>query len=315
MFIYFIYIKMAQSTIKIHYQSNISVLLEFFPKDVSELIYGYIINQYKYKYSLYHLELFDTMYFSKQLGFICYSSDNSHGIIDYYTGKQRKSSLIDIKNIIHSDDAEIICNNNNIVTKYILSDDKYKLTNTLNLNSNEDKHIELKINDISICVYNECIYVCHEIEHHDYTYYITIYDLKSLRKIKNTSFCYYLENSYAYIKDKIQISIYDDIIYINKPRSIYSSYVYRHNINTLQIIDVRMLVCYNSFLITKLHNDRVYNYVSDKIIVYSLVTLNKLYAINIRPFKIPNQDHCLSISNDMMMISNGTEMMFYKMKC
>lgn len=304
---------MDQTTIKTQYQSGISILLEFFPNDVSELIYGYIINKYKYKYSLHHLELVDTMYFSKQLGFIHYSSDNSHGMIDYYTGKQCKSSLTDIKNIIYSDDAEIICNNNNIITKYILSEDKYKLISTLNLNSNGDNHVELKINDISICVYNECMYVCYEIVNHNYMYHITIYDLKSLQKIKNTSFCYYCENSYAFIKDKIQISIYDDIIYVNKPRSIYSSYVYRHDINTLHIIDVRMLVCYNSFSVTKLHNDKVYNYVSDKIIVYSLVTLNKLYAINVRPFKISNPNHYLSISNDIMMISNGMEMMFYKM--
>jgi hypothetical protein len=315
---------------KIYNQTYIDCMnafIDFFPKDVSELIYSYVMHQYKYMFSISCSKLFDKIYFNEQLELICYYSGTSYGIIDSRVGNQYISLLFDVKNIspsndmncvsryyknqdnsssidiknimysiIHYDNTCIVYRDNNYIIKYIICNHKYVLAGRL----------KIKIVDAYICIYNQYVYI---FEDHGAMYNITIYDLENLDKVIHRSFSI----SSIDEDDRItyQMSIHNNIIYIIKPRSVYSFWIYSHDANTLGEINTRILVCNSSSLITKLYGDKIYNYVPNKIIVYSIKTLRKLYTSELQPFKKSNSNNRLSISNGVMMVSNDTEMMFY----
>lgn len=293
---------------------TIDTVLTILPNNIVELIFNYVINIYKYKYS-FTLQrdsaLFNIIFYNKQLKLIYCSSNNLHKIIDYKTGKHHDSSIIDlntfesrfdndIENIICFENNHIISCSDNQITKYKLYNKKYRLV----IRITDDNTSFINVYKKYMFVSDRYMYVC-ENTYFD-NYQIVSYDLEKFTRIKQSQ----LYSCYHRI---IQISVYENIIYISELRAEQMFNIYRHDADTLNIIDVREFKEMYNKPIPTMYQDKIYSYVPNIITVYDITTLKELYSINTHPFEKYSQYH-ISISNGIIMISNETEIMLYEIK-
>jgi hypothetical protein len=289
------------------YDALYEVLYQIFPRAIIDtLIFEYTIrsNTYKYLYTiLCDNELFDDVHFNKQLGIMCVKSSKSsksYKLIDYKTGMDHDNSLIDTKmlnltfcsksdytpqQIIHFSDDIIVLRYFERMYIYSLIDKNYKQTHSHYF------HYFSKI-----IVHNNYVYV---LVYFPNRYWIGQYDVLYFTEIRSSSV-------YCYVGYDLDISIHDDTIYICESDKININ-IYIHDINNFERRDVQHAIFENM----KLHKNRLYQYVKNKICVYDILTLQSILEIYVG---YSDNKYKLHVNDNIIMLSNEHHMIFYEIK-
>jgi hypothetical protein len=305
-------------------------LYNILPNDIiNTLILRYVTNYYKYKYTFDTDVAYYNVHFNKSLNVICCVGINSCKFINYHDGKIHNSSLIDINafesqfitlklnefymdSIIHFDNDIILINAHPYWRKYVLNDKKYVMDGRINLISKY----------LGSCVYNQYIYIyklCYASSYH-----IMICDMKDLRQIK-------LSNEYDFICDydsypNVQMTIYENRMYALHQSSIEAFEIYIHDVNTLNKIEARKFEYKRLIHCMTIHKNELYtyNHNDNQIYVYDISTVHQIHKFErgdnegdlstkfeVRKFKSHNSKYKMMVSDDILILTNGSEMMVY----
>jgi hypothetical protein len=287
------------------------ILILIVPKDIIEqIIFQYINDPYKYRINT--PVLCTDFHYNKQLNIIYCGSTTSNKLIDYHTGKSHDSSKINISmfkcyfsRTIHKDFIRnIICfdNNDMIAYSHARGFSHHVLQyGTYLIHSQNNKIYEYK----NVHVYNQHIYVCCGYD----KYHIEVYDAKYVRYIVQSRDFNTMQNN-----NPSQMTIHDNTLYIceHKSESLYN--IISHNIHTLDQIDYRTFNLDHKVM--TIYKNMIYTYEPNKLHIYDIQTLNKLYTFSTRPFENHNDyyKYCIKISNGILMISNDREIQIYDLE-
>jgi len=253
------------------------------------------------------------MHYNKQLGIIYGSSRHSYKLIDYHAGEPHDSSKINIelfeyrfsRNVHTEFHKNILYFDNNIILIY--SDTtgivKYDLNKTL-YTPKYQQNIVYGHNE-SYCgtIHNGHIYIQHGCE----KYRIEVYELENLNYIKQS--CEFNQNAL----NTIQMTIHDNTIHICEFKSEMLYNILSHDVTTLGLNDNRNFHLDKTHVTMTMYNNMIYTYGQNKIHTYDIKTFNKVYTFDVEPFKNskPHYTHHISISNDVLMLSNNKEIQIY----
>lgn len=293
------------------------ILVSIVPKDIIEqIIFQYINDPYKYRIDTH--ELFTEFHYNKQLNIIYCGSTISNKLIDYHTGKPHDSSKIDISEFgcnfprtVHKDFIKnIICfDNDNIIAYSHARGFSCHVLQYYTYMLNSQHNIIREYNNSH--VHNERMYV-----YCGYNKYrIEVYDAKYFNYIKQSSDGDFL-TEYDTIQNMnpCQMTIHDNILYICKHKSGSSYNIISHDIHTLNQIDCHLFNLDHKIM--TIYKNMIYTYSPNKLHVYDIQTLNKLYTLDVKPFKnhIDHYKYCIKISNGVLMISNDNEIQIYNLE-
>jgi hypothetical protein len=275
--------------------------LNIIPQDVLDhIIFPYIIYRPKHKYTIETNTLYHDIHFNKQLGILLCIGYDSYKLIDYHTGKQHDSSLIETisitplslryANIIYFDSNILLIYYDGRLFQYVLHNKKYLLI----------RHEYMGDFFRTACVHNTNIYILNYRMPGDHQ--IHIYDFFTLNYIrKSTIFtnCYYAQ----------QISSHRDIAYVIESISGQCYNRNKYDLETLDCTSHKFTVnesCKN----IKLNKNRIYVLNTQTITVYDAKTLDAIYTLIVQPLK--NNYTYLSVSNDIIILSNKNEIIVYE---
>lgn len=287
------------------------VFFDIFPNTVIDyIIIPYIIEQYKYKYRIDTTEQYYNIQFNQQLNMLYCSSGQSYKLLDFSVGLT--SSLIDTKsfddmimvfyfnsydddpyfvaNIIYLFDDILIIYEHGLLIKYIFCDRIYIYNEQLYINNCT----------YTVCTYKNRIYIY---SFDDNTSHITAYDVKDLNRIQQS-------DEYICNDDDTDrnISIYNDIIYVHEQLTNTTYNIHTHDITTLDRTSTRSFTrksVGNNIIIYK---DKIYDSADKTIYMYDLFSHELIHSFDI---KITYPIEHISISNNVMMISNNHENVIY----
>jgi hypothetical protein len=277
-------------------------------------VYEYI-DKYNYVCSINYNYSLHSIYFNEQLRTLCCSSIEHHQLYDFDHGGY-KSLVIDTKFFNKTQHRIIHFNENIILTHSYISGkiDKYVL----------DDHIYKYISSTN-SIYQYCsaylqypyLYVC---DQHNLTqYWIIVYDINTLTEIRRSK-------SYLTINltNSLDVSIHQNIIYICDFHSSELMHIHIHDIKTFKRLKQYVFKLQISVSHIQLYKNKIYCYNSPRIIIYDMLCLqassktkdipilNEIYSFDIIQSKHKSKyRRFLSINNDMLMISNGEQIILY----
>jgi hypothetical protein len=295
-----------------------NILSTIFPKAILDhIIIPYIIEQYKYKYSKYTSELYDNVHYNQQLNILFCASVHSYKLIDFSTGLA--SSLIDkkplfatyndnpcsINNVIYfNDNILIMCDYNQILIKYIFHDGIWKRSGH---NYIRQLVHSTWINSYSTYTYNNNIYVYAADNN---TSIIIVHDMYELNRIQySQEYIYYDDITYH------NISVHDNTIYIYE-QATSTTHIHAHDIKTLNRTSSREFTHGSTNTQILLHKDKIYKCENNIVYVYDLTTFELIHTFNVtnaRAEMTNNYIKNISMSNDVMMLSNDREIIIYSL--
>lgn len=296
--------------------------LYMFPKTIIEnIIFEYATESQKYihKYTLPCDASYDNVQYNKHLGIICMKSDKSFKLIDYKTGMDHDSSIIDVKKFnshfikhgnydcvfvanIFSFGYTILVNLLNYTSVHILRDKQYERIDRIRTGSS--LNCATASNDILYCISSS-----------NTQYVIHAYNVKNNKEYNSIIF------SCKYGFDTIQISIHNGIIYICESDDI-NVYVYTHNDTTFDKLNqYSHTLCHDNLnqgkriklmnkSTLKLYKNKLYECVGNKINVYDVISFECICTFNINL----EHDYHLSITDDILMVSNKEQLAIYDIK-
>lgn len=286
-------------------------LLRIVPKDIIN-----IIAQYAIKYSKYTCNtpsIYKTMHYNEQLGIIYCASDYSYKLINYNDGRvltnrsnathidiksfDSKFTYVDtqgsarVKNIIHFNNDRILIDDNPHSYMYIPIGTQYVLNK-----------IRFMQDLQASCTYNQKLYMCY---HLCDSARISEYELMGFDYKNQTDSFEFNE------KHDIQISANDDFVYVMQSISKTKHDVCTYDTHTLHRLDYHNVFKTSASDIVKIYKDRIFSYRDDRIHIYDILTMDEIESFNVQSFASNNTVHSMIISNDLLMLSNDEQIMFY----
>jgi hypothetical protein len=304
-------------------------ILNMIPSVVIEhVVMCYLAPQYLY--SIKTPNLFYTFHFNKQLGIIYCASHNSYIFTDYATGILHDSSIIDvskfnsmtttqfweqsISDITYFDKNDIIiysqCNDLDI---YSLHNKKYTCIQHANMYRRFDSYCFCRHSIGTELIYYRTMRFGSE-------YLIDMYNLDTCSLIKRSNKLKYASNDIRakYYSMNSRMSIYNNIIYIYYPiknitcKTISVEYIiYTHDATTLEQIDYYIFRRDAKHDALTIQGGKIYTYGMGDVNIYDAVKLNKIQSFSVKIFNNHSNTHNISVSNDLLAISNHEEMMIY----
>jgi hypothetical protein len=284
-------------------------ILSMFPRAIIEtIIFKYVVspNKYIYLYTIISDAYYSNICFNKQLGIICCQNIDRIKLIDYCTGLSHDESLINIESLSVCLDVwysgslqSMKYFNNNII---ISSDSEFINKHVYNMNTWRQS-FRRDIDVYNVCVNDEYVYVISTCTD---KYYICKYDLLTFTQTQ-------VSKKYKYHSNVLQMSIHEDTLYIHDRTYLdkkQSYYIYAHDIINLKRKSRKSTKKLSN---ASLYKNKLYCYESRTVYVYDVTTLNKIHSFNI--------DQCdqnigcnIFISDDIMMLSNPKQMIFFDIK-
>jgi hypothetical protein len=281
-------------------------LLHHVPKDIINIIIQYAIRHYKYTVDT--PTIYKTMHYNKHLGIIYCASKYSYKLINYKNGcelaKYSDKSRIDISSFesefvyfgkqrsIHL--ACITYFDNNIILSYSYSNwRKYILNETQYVLDCTRFMPELQVS----CAYNQKLYTFG-------TRYISEFELTTFDFVQHTH--KFKHNNKA---NDIQISADDDFVYVMESVSKTKHDIYIRNTRSLQQLYKHSV--FETSDIVKIYKNYIFSYGNDQIHMYDVLTMDKIETLHIQSFTPKKCDYSMSISNDLLMLANDTQILFY----
>jgi hypothetical protein len=287
-------------------------LYQIFPTVIiDKLIFKYIVNynRYVYKCSILCNEWITNCHFNKPLNILCYNTNYKPNIIDIHTGQTHDNSLIDVKSfdscainkndlgiddVIHFNDNTLIVRQLDKIHRYILNDTKYVQTNYISLD---------RIHNVHWIIYNNYLYA---VVMNANNYYIITYDSVNFNVVRKS-------NNFGGKGDVVQITMFNNVLYIYTTLMFDDvCHIYAHNIDNFYRFHQHSTP--DKYLNSKLYNNKLYQYdhTSANLYVYDIITMDIIYSFSIQTTY--QSYYYLSISNDILVLSNDKEMILYDIK-
>lgn len=282
-------------------------ILHMLPEVIIELIIIPYVNQYKYSIST----PLKNMYFNKQLGIIFCASRRSCKLLDYDTMESHNSSIIDIASFesisywkLPYSYTDVIYFENNMIVIY--SDygffAQYELRNK--------KYVLKQREQVGNSYYNAYVknQQIYSLRRYDTKYWITTTDANNFSRTKNSRAfictCKELQREY-------QMSIHNNTLYILTQHTPTSYNIYSHNITDFNRINDHNFRLEYEYKAMTMYDDKIYVYGQNEVHIYDVITSNKIQSLYIKPFKNSDSTYYMSISNELLMLSNSQETMIY----
>lgn len=276
---------------------------------VSTLIFRYTVNvnKYKYKYTLSLAGGVHSVRFNKLLNIMCVEFNDRYELIDYKTGNSHNNTIIDCNvftphmiNITQNLASGLLyfSDNNIVMTNVSGNLFKYSLFNKIyNLSCRNN---EMHTMPNNIIVHNEYIYI---LSRQTPYYWLNAYDLITLKHIRTSD----KWEHYGYLL----MSIFDETIYLCEYDSDKITYVYTHDTTNLK--KSHEYECNIPFICSTstLYKNKLYDYKSNQIRVYDLMTSENIYCIDVNT---DYEEYMLSVSDDIILLHNGVHVIIYEIK-
>jgi hypothetical protein len=281
-----------------------NTLSHIFPKAIIEsLIFKYVVesNSYKYLYTIPCTGFYKNVHFNRHYKIISCESRDLFKFVDYNTGKEYNGSHIDrnffrlhsTKKILYLSNDIIFMYGRQYVSKYVYSNNKYI------------KQFNYPHGNQPVCIYNDFVYImiC------GYgRYRFEVYDTNR-SETKNSC-------TYQHKTNSLCMSIYNNMIYIYE----YDSYTEESiSIRTHDINDFRIISTYfaakNNYKCreARLYKNKLYQYALGQIFIYEAISFEQIHSFKVNSYDI-NTISEISISDDIILLSDGLRIILYEIK-
>lgn len=278
------------------YTSIYQSLSYILPKDIINfVIIEYVIEKYEYMRTIKNDIQFTNVHYNKQMKILfCASISGLHyKIIDCHdlnSAPCNKFLNTHLTNIIYYNNKIMLTHITNHINKYDFINNQYVYSDySCQIRAYQDSY-----------VHNNYLYVLRESRY--YTYKIIIYDIDNLTIIRQSE-------EYAYDgQSRLQMTINLNKIYVYE---LVSGIIYIHDRNTLRLTKQSR---YKSNYETVLYKDKIYRIECDVIYIYDIETLELTYVLISKSFINRELYVRMTINDDVIMLSNEQETIFYEIK-
>jgi hypothetical protein len=266
---------------------------------IDQIIIPYVQEYYKYKYDFKTHILYHTIHFNKELGVIDLVSNHNNTLINYRDANKMIwwPDHRPVNNVIYFGGNILLeYHDYGIITKYIRDKPLYRYNKRANIYGMYN----------TSCVHNNILYV-HST--YDDKYRIDAHDINEFNGARKHS------QEYKSFSSMYSLSISNNYIYICEYTTQQTYNIRIHDINTLELISEKQFENGLKFIkAVTIYKNNLYCYKDETLYIYDLSTLKLINSFCIEFNDMQLTNYSISISNDVMMVSNTKQIIIYDIK-